>query len=131
MIGNRVAERVERLGVVRLQLDDAAQFLKSPAGVSPPRPTGPNTPRDERPQILFTGFAAARRAELEALSDATGLCVVKSVTVGLSFLCIGANAGPKKVEKARCQNVYIVRESDMAALLETGELPDYAVEGTL
>lgn len=112
--------------------DGAEAFLASPVGVSPPRlAKGPRQPRDERPQILFTGFAAAQRAHLERLSDEAGLSVVKSVTVGLVFLCAGPNAGPKKVEQARRQLVYIVREPELMALLETGELPDYAVEEPL
>lgn len=112
--------------------DGAAQFLVSPLGVPPPRlRSGPTRPKDERPQILFTGFAAVQRAHLEQLSDAGGLCVVKSVTQGLVFLCAGPNAGPSKVAKARGQRVYIVRETELHALIETGELPDYALDDLL
>ena len=112
--------------------DGSDAFLSSPIGIQPPRlHKGPGKPPDERPQIVFTGFAAAQRAHLEKLSDAAGLSVVKSVTVGLVFLCAGPNAGPKKIEKARRQHVYIVREPELMALLETGELPDYAVEEVL
>ena len=112
--------------------DDAAQFLASPLGVSPPRlRSGPPRPKDERPQILFTGFPAVQRAHLEQLSDAAGLCVVKSVTAGLLFLCAGPRAGPAKVQQARLQRVYIVREPALHALLETGELPDDSLDESL
>jgi BRCT domain type II-containing protein len=80
---------------------------------------------------LFTGFPAAQRAHLEALSDAGGLRVVKTVTQGLVFLCTGPNAGPSKVARARAQHVYIVREPELHGLLQTGELPDYAVDDGL
>ena len=112
--------------------DDAAQFLASPRGVAPPRlRSGPPRPKDERPQILFTGFAAVQRAHLEQLSDAAGLCVVKSVTQALVFLCAGPRAGPAKVQQARLQRVYIVREPALHALLETGELPDDSMDESL
>lgn len=108
--------------------DGAAAFLTSPLGIPPPRiRSAAPAPRDERHQIVFTGFAAVRRADLERQSDAAGLRVVKSVTQALVFLCAGPNAGPSKVAQARVQGVYIVREPELLAFLETGELPDYAV----
>lgn len=51
-------------------------------------------------EILFTGFPKAQRAELEELADLRGWKVVKSVTVGLTYLCTGPNAGPAKIEQA-------------------------------
>lgn len=111
---------------------DASQFLASALGVSPPRlRREPTEPKDQRPQIVFTGFAAVQRAHLERLADEGGLCVVKSVTAGLVFLCAGPRAGPMKVQQARLQRVYIVREPELMALLETGELPDYALDDSL
>lgn len=108
--------------------DGAAAFLQSPLGVAPPRlRAGPAAARDDRPQIVFTGFGAVRRAELERQADAAGLRVVKGVTVALVFLCAGPNAGPAKLAQARRQGVYIVREAALADFLETGELPDDAV----
>lgn len=79
---------------------------------------------DNRLQIAFTGFAAARRAEWESLADETGLRVCKGVTAGLSFICAGPNAGPKKLEKAREQGVIVLTEAEFLNLMENGELPD-------
>jgi BRCT domain type II-containing protein len=102
-------------------------LLQNPYPGAPPH-TQPQAPPDQRPQILFTGFPKVQRAHLEVLSDAGGLRVVKTVTQGLVFLCIGPTAGPTKVAKARAQGVYIVHEPELHGLLETGELPDYAVD---
>lgn len=103
--------------------DNADAFLTQPYGQPPPRLVK-ERPADQRPQILFTGFASALRAELEEKSNSHGLHVCQSVTKTLSYLCIGPNAGPAKVEKARAQHVYILDESQLHILLETGELID-------
>lgn len=108
-------------------LGDAAAKLVEPRSSPPPR-IATTTPRDDRPQILFTGFGAVQRAHLEALADASGLRVVKTVTQSLVCLRVGPNAGPSKVAKSRQQGVYIVREPELHALMDTGELPDYAVD---
>lgn len=105
---------------------DSAALLKAPISPRPPR-VERSAPPDLRPQIAFTGFAAALRAQLERQSDAGGLRVMKGVTQSLVFLCAGPNAGPAKMAKARCQGVYVLSESDLAPLLETGELPDSAL----
>lgn len=105
-----------------LTLEDA---LKDP---HPSRPTtlNPKAPMDERPQVLFTGFAKALKIELEDKADIAGLNVIKTRNVGggLDFLVCGSNAGPKKIEKAMRQNTYIVSEEQFEVLLETGELVD-------
>lgn len=108
-------------------------LLKTPFEAGPPpRPAKSKnanpTPRDDRPQILFTGFGSARRSALEASCDAGGLAVVKSVTQNLVFVCTGPNAGAAKVSKARMQGCYIVPEADLPALLESGVLPDSIVD---
>ncbi|MGN6260255.1 MAG: BRCT domain-containing protein [Ralstonia sp.] len=92
-----------------------------PPTVSKARETT-NAPREL--QILFTGFPAAQRTALEARATDAGLHVAKTVTQGLQFLCVGPNAGPAKVRKAREQSAYIVDQVQLIALLETGELPD-------
>lgn len=77
------------------------------------------------PQILFTGFPAAQRADMEATAADAGLYVRKNgVTRDLTFLCIGPNAGPAKIKRAREQGTYIVPATHFNALIETGELPD-------
>lgn len=111
-------------------LDGVDGLLLDPFPGPPPK-VSRGAPRDDRPQVLFTGFATVQRAHLERLADAGGLRVVKTVTQGLVFLCAGPNAGPAKVDKSRAQGVYIVREPELHALLATGELPDYAVDELL
>lgn len=78
---------------------------------------------DNRLQIAFTGFAAARRAELESVAGEAGLRVCKGVTAGLSFLCAGPNAGPSKVAKSREQGVVILSDDEFFNLIENGEIP--------
>lgn len=83
------------------------------------------TEKPDAPQILFTGFPAAQRADLERIADEAGFWVRKNgVTRDLTFLCTGPNAGPAKIELARAQGTYIVPASHFATFLETGELPD-------
>ena len=112
---------------VQQYLEGSESLLKSPHAAPPPKLARQTVP-DERPQILFTGFARAQRDALEAKADAHGVRVVQTVTNKLTFLCGGPNAGPAKVEKARSQGVYIVTESQLHPLLETGELLDEVVD---
>jgi hypothetical protein len=51
-------------------------------------------------EILFTGFTADERAQLEALARAAGLRVRASPTVHLACLVVGGNAGPTKIAMA-------------------------------
>ena len=112
---------------VQEYLDGSELLVKSVTAEPPPRPMR-GAARDLRPQMLFTGFGAAQRAELEEKADVHGLSVVQTVTKGLVFLCCGPNAGPAKVDKSRAQGVYIVTELQLHPLLETGELPDDVVD---
>lgn len=107
--------------------EGCAALLTAPHGLPPPRPARDAAP-DARPQMLFTGFGKSQRQALEAQADAAGVRVVQTVTKGLAFLVCGSNAGPTKVDKAREQGVFIVAELHLQALLETGELPDEAVD---
>lgn len=74
-------------------------------------------------QVCFTGFGLTEREELEAMAEQAGLVVAKSVTKELGFLCVGENAGPSKVEKARNQKTVILTREEFEAFLETGEIP--------
>lgn len=76
------------------------------------------------PQILFTGFPASQRADLERRATESGMDVRKTVTLGLNFLCYGPTAGPTKVRKAMEQRVYLMDQAQFLILLDTGELPD-------
>lgn len=86
------------------------------------------TKRNEKPnapQILFTGFPAALRTELERTADEAGFWVRQNgVTRELNFLCTGPNAGPAKIQQARAQGTYILPACHFTTFVETGELPD-------
>lgn len=108
-------------------LEGGASLLTHPFQGPPPRLTEKShvsLPRSGALEICFTGFAAGPREAMEKRAAAAGLKVVKSVTKSLCFLVGGPNAGPKKVEDARGQQVYILSESQFDALVCTGELPD-------
>lgn len=53
--------------------------------------------------------------------------VVTTVTQGLNYICGGPNAGPKKMERARAQNCWVLDERQFLVFVETGELPDDSV----
>lgn len=73
--------------------------------------------------ILFTGFYAAQRAELEEVARQSGMTVMKSSGKSLSFLCYGFNAGPSKVAKAQEAGSFIIDSDQFLHLIRTGELP--------
>lgn len=52
------------------------------------------------PGVLFTGFAAAIRAEMEQRAESAGMVVRKSVSKTLDYLVAGPNAGPSKLDQA-------------------------------
>lgn len=81
-------------------------------------------PDKNKPQICFTGFRPAQKENLYDHAQQNGMKIVKSVTKKLSFLCIGENAGPSKMKKAKEQNIFIMNEQQFLQMLETGELPD-------
>ncbi|MBL1269453.1 hypothetical protein KV699_07185 [Vreelandella titanicae] len=80
--------------------------------------------RSDSLEILFTGFPKARRAEFEAAATESGMCVCKTVTIGLSFLCGGPTAGPKKLRDVQEKGIPVLDEADFLLLLETGEIPE-------
>lgn len=127
LIGNdtkaKSAPRTFRKDRVTEYLNGCDSLLTTPFAGPPPK-IERAAPEQSRPDILFTGFAAKARADLEASSAAAGLNVVKTVTQQLVFLCVGPNAGPSKVSKARTAGSYIVTEQQLPALLESGVLPD-------
>lgn len=115
-----------RIDRVQRYLDGCDALLKQPIQQPPPKPL-PQVPEKLRPEVCFTGFEQDLRDTLSILAANAGLKVVKSVTVGLSFLVCGPNAGPVKVRKAREAGIYILTQQQAEALLETGELPDSQV----
>jgi NAD-dependent DNA ligase len=74
--------------------------------------------------VCFTGFKSTDKNRLITLANENDIAVRKSVTLGLNFLVCGYNAGPKKIEKARSQNVIALSEKEFTQLIETGEIPE-------
>ncbi|EEO27205.1 WYL domain-containing protein [Oxalobacter paraformigenes] len=60
--------------------------------------------------VLFTGFKAADRAELEAMVPQIGWHVRKSVSQTVDIVVAGYNAGPKKVQQAIDLGIQVVSE---------------------
>jgi BRCT domain type II-containing protein len=75
-------------------------------------------PKDKNNEICFTGFGAIERKQLEMLAGKSGQMKVKeSVTTTLTFLCIGDNPGPAKLEKAKRQGVTLLSRKQFFDLL--------------
>ena len=83
-----------------------------------------NKEKDNRLQICFTGFNEDRKKELIGVAENSKLKVTSSVTKSLDFLCIGNNAGPKKMETAINQGVQILKEDEFILFAKTGEVPN-------
>jgi NAD-dependent DNA ligase len=83
----------------------------------------PRPRRDDRPEVCFTGFRAAEKAELAERASLHNLKVVTAVTKNLSILVCGLNAGPSKLEKAAAQGVTLLDSSEFDRFLATGEVP--------
>lgn len=82
------------------------------------------SPRKEKlPEICFTGFSPLEKKELIERARSSRLRVVTTVTKALSFLCVGENPGPVKIEKAMALNACILTRVQFENLLETGEVP--------
>lgn len=86
----------------------------------PPPPYSIGLPADKQGQILFTGFKAGHRTELEELAVSNGLQVVKIPTKNLAFLCAGYNAGWTKIKSTVEKGTFIFSETQLVATFETG-----------
>ena len=82
-----------------------------------------NKAKDKRLQICFSGFGASKKEELISLAEESNFNVMSGVTNKLDYLIGGANAGPKKIEKAETQGVQFLTEHQFLELIETGEIP--------
>lgn len=80
--------------------------------------------KDKRLQVCFTGFSPSKKELLIRLAENHNIKVVMSVTKNLSILCVGDNAGPKKLEKAVEQGIQLLTESEFISMVETGEVPN-------
>jgi BRCT domain type II-containing protein len=123
---------VEVLSGSELLLGDAAPAapkLKANIHISPAAQVeqgfvpNPKSPPGGISQILFTGFAAAQRADLEGQAQGYGLKVMQTASKSLTFLCYGSNAGPSKVAKAQQAGAFIIDGDEFMHLMQTGELP--------
>lgn len=106
-------------------LDAVQALLEHPR--TPASPRQPKPAKDNRPHILFTGFAAAHRAELEQQAKDAGLAVKTKVTLECRYLVVGSNAGPTKLEAAHERGACILTEDQFQVMLATGELPEVGV----
>ena len=84
---------------------------------------GRSSPRNNPPEVCFTGFSVFDKDRLEALATEAKLKVATSVTKGLLFLVAGSNAGPAKLKKAREQGTSVIDEAHFLQFLQDGELP--------
>lgn len=75
-------------------------------------------------EICFTGFPAEEKQALTQRAIQANMKVVKSVTIRLSFLCAGANAGRSKMLKAEEQGALIITSVEFLALVEEGVMPE-------
>lgn len=91
----------------------AAAALSNPAKAVP----------SDQNKILFTGFSASYRIELEQIAEGFGMNVIKTPSKSLTFLCYGDNAGPTKVSKAQEAGAFIIDSDQFLHLVQTGELP--------
>ncbi|ECL8477544.1 BRCT domain-containing protein [Salmonella enterica] len=66
--------------------------------------------------ICFTGFNKIRKSELMQIANNRGFVIKNDVTVGLSYLCCGENAGPKKISKAKTIGAVLMSESSFLEL---------------
>jgi hypothetical protein len=101
-----------------LQGAERLSFERAPA----PPPFSPSLPKDMRGQILFTGFKQDERIVLEGLAALHGLKVVKTPTKNLGFLCAGYNAGWAKVRAAVEVGAFILSETQLRTMFETGDI---------
>jgi|TARA_A100001518_G_scaffold309_1_gene274 hypothetical protein len=103
-----------------LEFLDGEELLMS---ASPPASPASSVP--DRPlEILFTGFDADARDELEEEAELEGMVVRKSLTKNLDFLCAGPNAGPRKLSEAKRKGVTVMDEPAFLEFLDTGVLPN-------
>jgi NAD-dependent DNA ligase len=118
---DRVLEFVDDPQALAARLD--YHIVNSPP---PPEPAIRAMPAPGQFEVCFTGFKKGDKDRLVQMSKDAGFFVRSSVTKDLDFLCYGFNAGPKKLEKARCQGVLVLSEKQFADLIENGEIPENA-----
>mgnify|MGYP001028602623 CR=1 FL=1 len=77
----------------------------------------------EKPEVTFTGFKSAERAELEALAEEFGMFVRRGIGPSLGALVIGDRAGGSKEYDARELGIPCIKGREaFEKLLHTGEV---------
>ncbi|HGB3608669.1 TPA: BRCT domain-containing protein [Salmonella enterica subsp. enterica serovar Eastbourne] len=66
--------------------------------------------------ICFTGFDKTKKSELIQIAKNRGFVIKNDVTTGLSYLCCGENAGPKKISKAKAIGAVLISENSFREL---------------
>ena len=85
----------------------------------PPASAPQSRPAKEwQTSVLFTGFSASRRDELESLAESSGWDVRAAVGSTLDYLVTGPRGGPSKVSKAQELGVCVIGEDTFLALVE-------------
>ncbi|QEA39467.1 hypothetical protein FGL86_10530 [Pistricoccus aurantiacus] len=115
-----------RAGDIRtFRRDRIVEFLEGEELLGPEFEEVDPKPKSSVPsmEILFTGFSAEEREELEADAQDAGLQVRKTVTKNLGFVCAGPRAGSTKLSRARAQGCMILNEDEFQQMLATGEVP--------
>ncbi|HCZ4969620.1 TPA: BRCT domain-containing protein [Salmonella enterica subsp. enterica serovar Saintpaul str. CFSAN004160] len=66
--------------------------------------------------ICFTGFDKTKKSELIQIAKERGFVIKNDVTAGLSYLCCGENADPKKISKAKTIGAVLISEDSFREL---------------
>ena len=66
--------------------------------------------------VVFAGFSAAKREELEVLAEAAGWQVRTSITKTVDYLVVGSMAGHKQQARAAEMGVIVLEEDDFRAM---------------
>ncbi|KAE9526050.1 BRCT domain-containing protein [Testudinibacter aquarius] len=128
---DRKAERTFRidriLGGVTLKSNDEYlsldDWLKEKGIYSRYRETFANN-KPEQLEICFTGFLKNQREYLETLATIHDFLVRKTVTINLTYLVCGKNAGWSKKQQAESNGASCMNESEFLTMIDTGEIPD-------
>lgn len=119
--------RYDRVVQIFDSIDKATQEFGTQKYKLPPEYDSSQSTRYSSPDtmdVCFTGFAKTDKGSLIQLAEKNSMIVRASVTKHLDILCYGYNAGPKKLEKALSQGVFILNKYQFEIMIETGEVPE-------
>lgn len=75
-------------------------------------------------EICFTGFKSDENTLLEQTAKESSFIVRNNITKNLHFLCIGPNAGPRKIESAKQLGTVIIDLNAFNHIIHDGVLTD-------